>query len=227
MPKVFKGNGHVFVSIYKRNHWEDPEFHSGGGSGGGSNPRYCRKFLKWIAKYIKERKISSILDLGVGDFRVGKHYYKEVTDYYGVDVVDKIPPGFKDVRFLKTDFSTPKNLRSVFQWSGSVDLVILKDVLMHWTDDEIKRFLKTLIKLPWDRCVTTNRWRYVRKPELNGTPRNPRANKYSSSPLPHNHPSLQALGLVPVLYYPSKNSIQVCCCDNPNRRRAHVSPGTT
>jgi SAM-dependent methyltransferase len=215
MPNINqRGNAEVFKDIYANNKWEDPKAGEGGGSGGGSDPTYCKKYLAWLLPYLKTHGIKSVLDLGCGDFRIASHYYKEVEHYYGVDVVTRYPAGLR-FNFKQADFSVPSNLEAIFEWCGPVDLVLVKDVLMHWTDDEIRLFTKTLVKLPWKRLITTNRWKYVRKPELNGTPRNPRGNKFSSSPLPHDHESLVLLPLKPVLYYPSRNSIQVCEAINP------------
>ncbi len=215
MPRIqVKGNADAFKDIYRTNGWEDPNFNSGGGSGGGSDPKYCKKFIKWILDYIKQNDIKSVLDLGCGDFRIASHYYEQVERFWCVDTVCRIPKSVQP-RFRELDFSVPTVVEDIFKWSGSVNLVIIKDVLMHWTDNEITRFLQIFAEMPWNRCVITNRWRYARKPELNGTKRNPTANKYRSSPLPHDHKSLRLLPFTPVLYYPSKNSIQVCECVNP------------
>lgn len=208
-----KSHTKIFRDIYDNNKWGDPEFKKGGGSGAGSHPKYCKKFIDWLLAYIEENKIESILDLGCGDFRIPSYYYKVVDHYYTVDVVKKFPTNLS-FNFMETDFSIPKNLRRIFEWSGPVDLVIIKDVLMHWTDEEIERFLTVFSVRPWKRCIITGRHKYVRSPHLNGSPRNPRGNKYSSSPLPHDHKSLSRLPFEPVLYYPTRSGMQVCECIN-------------
>lgn len=193
-------NGEVFIDIYKNNRWED------GGSGIGSAVTYSRKYLNYVKPLIKGK---NVLDLGCGDFRIGTELYAEAANYVAVDVVSGLFTVPNGVKFVTADFSAQGVIGQVFTAHGPFDVVLLKDVLMHWSDEEIKPFAQELATLPWKTLLVANKYKYVRKPEYNGRPRNPRANKYSMSPLPCDHESLAALQLKPVLYYPSVSCVQL------------------
>lgn len=91
-----------------------------GNSGPGSDPRYCIPYLDFLAKYIRDNKIESVLDLGSGDGRLAS-----VTDwgsavYTGLDIKN----GF-DI----TSCDLP-----------DAELVLIKDVLQHWNNESINEF---------------------------------------------------------------------------------------
>jgi len=194
-------NGEVFIDIYKHNCWED------GGSGIGSAITYCQKYLDYVLPLIENKKV---LDLGCGDFRIGSQLYPTAREYVAVDVFScHFADGTTNLTFVENDFSVPTHISQLFKEHGPFDVVLLKDVLMHWTDEEIIPFAKELAGLSWKTLLVANKYKYVRKPEYNGRPRNPRANKYSMSPLSCEHPCLAPLQLTPVLYYPSKSCVQL------------------
>ena len=193
-------NGKIFLEIYKNNRWED------GGSGIGSAVTYSRKYINYVKPLIQGKKV---LDLGCGDFRIGVELHSVTAKYVAVDVVSGLFTVPKEITFVTADFSAQGVVSQIFLEHGPFDVVLLKDVLMHWSDEEIAPFASELAALPWKTLLVANKYRYVRKPEYNGRPRNPRANKYSMSPLPCDHETLSALELVPVLYYPSKSCVQL------------------
>lgn len=193
-------NGDVFRNIYERNLWED------GGSGAGSALKYSARFLTYTKEVIKGKKV---LDLGSGDFRIGGDLFKHAREYVAVDTVMDRFKYPKRVRAVPADFSQPGVVSSIFSEHGPFDVVILKDVLMHWTDDEIRRFVKEFKSLDWRTVLIANKYKYVRKPEYNGRERNPRANRYSMSPLAHDHKTLLPLKLSVVLYYPSTSCVEL------------------
>jgi SAM-dependent methyltransferase len=197
-------NGKVFLDIYENNRWED------GGSGIGSAVTYSRKYIDYVKPLIQGKKV---LDLGCGDFRIGTELYNVAAEYVAVDVVSGLFTVPEGVKFVTADFSVQGVIGQVFLAHGPFDVVLLKDVLMHWSDEEIVPFATELANLSWKTLLVANKYKYVRKPEYNGRPRNPRANKYSMSPLPCDHETLSALGLTPVLYYPSKSCVQLARAD--------------
>src|SRR5436189_1697748 len=88
VKKVFeKSHKEVFSEIYQKNIWGQDN--SGGFySGTGSDDDYSIPYANTIIKFINENNISSVVDLGCGDFRVGDKINKNTQiKYVGVDVV--------------------------------------------------------------------------------------------------------------------------------------------
>ena len=127
----------VFTHIYKTNHWEH-------GSGGGSLPERTVEYRNYIENFLTEKQIKSVVDLGCGDFQFSKLILWGNTKYTGIDVVESLMKKNND------KFST-KNVKFI---AGDVlncdipecDLLIIKDVFIHWTNDEIKSFFSRSIK---------------------------------------------------------------------------------
>jgi SAM-dependent methyltransferase len=124
-------NKEIFDNIYQKQFW-------GKDSGCGSDPKNAKEWISLINNFIKEKEIKSVLDLGCGDWRIGKELNLDNVNYTGVDVssviINKIKHNEKDnIKFVNHDiesFDIPK-----------VDLVLLKDVLQHLALDSTKKIL--------------------------------------------------------------------------------------
>ena len=124
----------VFSRIYLEDRWT-------GGSGPGSDVTFCRPLVAWLAGYVHENGIRSVVDFGCGDFR----WMPEVLDrtgvgYVGLDVVEGLVERHRIVHqrwsFATLDVSTadPREI-------PAADLYWAKDVLQHWPSDTIVAFL--------------------------------------------------------------------------------------
>src|SRR5436190_8641089 len=85
-----KSHKEVFAEIYKNKTWgnvENTAFYSGTGS----DDDYSLPYAEIIINFINEHKVTSVVDLGCGDFRVGSKINRD-TDilYTGVDVVPEL-----------------------------------------------------------------------------------------------------------------------------------------
>lgn len=107
----------VFKEIYESGSW-------GFGSGPGSDPSKCKKYIKFIEGYIQKNNVRSVADLGCGDGRLAKAINWQGASYKGLDVIKG-----QDIR----TYELPK-----------ADLAILKDVLQHWSNLDILSFRKRL-----------------------------------------------------------------------------------
>jgi hypothetical protein len=57
-------------------------------SGGGSLEEFAAPYTDWLIRFIAERKINTVVDLGCSDFRVGRRICSAVSvNYVGVDIV--------------------------------------------------------------------------------------------------------------------------------------------
>ena len=130
----------VFSEIYEKNLWGGVrgEFYSGSGS----DDVVTRPFAELVRAFIAERGICSVVDLGCGDFRVGRQIVGSALTYVGVDVVDRVVQrnnerfGTGGVSFVKRDITT--------DLLPDAELCIVRQVLQHLPNDGIIRVLDKL-----------------------------------------------------------------------------------
>lgn len=132
----------VFSKIYREKLW-------GSGSkleplsGKGSNADVALPYVNFVQSIISKYKISTVLDVGHGDWVMWRDYKFEDTNYMGVDVAHGLSAqiaksfGTKNRKFLQisADESLP-----------DADLLLCKDVLQHLSLDDINAFLSQLSK---------------------------------------------------------------------------------
>lgn len=76
----------VFTKVYTDGKWGgDPGTFF---SGPGSNEEAARPYADFVTRFIAERGVKSVADLGCGDFRVGRLIATSGVSYTGVDVVE-------------------------------------------------------------------------------------------------------------------------------------------
>ena len=135
----------IFTSIYENKVWGDnnnPDYN--GSSGGGSEVDYNLAYTTFLRKFIVDKKIKVIMDLGCGDFKCGKEIYDGLNiTYFGYDAYDKLVqhnrltfPGYNFI--CKDIYNERENLLPG-------DLCILKDIMQHWSLDCIYIFLDYII----------------------------------------------------------------------------------
>ena len=77
---------HVFTKVYTDGMWGgDPGTFF---SGPGSNEEAARPYAEFVMRFVTERNVTSVVDLGCGDFRVGRLIAASGVSYTGVDVVE-------------------------------------------------------------------------------------------------------------------------------------------
>jgi len=134
-----KTHKEVFAEIYKNKTWGDAE-NTAFYSGTGSDDDYSRPYAEVIIKFIKEHKVSSVVDLGCGDFRVGSKINRD-TDivYTGVDVVPEL------IIHNQKEFGTEKikfkQLNIVKDKLPEGQLCLIRQVLQHLRNDDIQKIL--------------------------------------------------------------------------------------
>lgn len=193
----------VFTNIYDKNIWSN-------GSGTGSKYSYCKRYIENIQKYMEENNIENVVDLGCGDWQFSMHMDWSKVHYVGVDIVQSVideniaqhtsPP---NVVFTCKDISDTSSIE--FLMDKPDQLILIKDVLMHWSDEEIVPWMNWLTSLPNKHIIITNNWKYYRKPENNNNPRSI-DNRYSWAPLDSQKQPLSRYGFEVLFNYRHKQA---------------------
>lgn len=137
----------IFTNIYETKLWgNNGNKHYSGSSGNGSSISYNEKYIKILKKIINDYNISTIVDLGCGDFRIGRLLYDDIDIIYtGYDTYKKV------IDYNITQYAAPKYTfkhLDIYTYKDTIiegDMCILKDIIQHWTEEEIYIFLDYLV----------------------------------------------------------------------------------
>jgi SAM-dependent methyltransferase len=142
------GMEQVFSRIYRENEWI--------GSGPGSSAEATQDYRFFLEKFLRLNRIRTVLDVGCGDWRFSRYVPWEGVQYTGMEVVPDVVEAnrrrFTDdnLRFVCADARTAD--------LPAADLLLMKDVLQHWTNAEVAQFLPTIRRYPFALVTnTTNR----------------------------------------------------------------------
>jgi SAM-dependent methyltransferase len=150
LPRIHRTYGKLsmtetFQKIYRTGAWggNGARFSSGSGSYGPVLEQYCAA----VIEFIRDHQVQSVLDLGCGDFNVGKRIVEATgVTYTGVDVVPELIEHHK---------STVQDPRVSFQCADITtdplpvaDLCLLRQVLQHLSNHEIARVIANLGSFP-------------------------------------------------------------------------------
>ena len=139
----------IFTNIYEHHLWGNSNnTNYNGSSGTGSAIDYNRNtYIPFLKKFITDNNIKTIIDLGCGDFRCGPLIYDDLDILYkGYDTYKKIidynlkQHPFPKYSFTHLDFFNSK------ETILTGELCILKDVIQHWSLENIYTFLDYLIE---------------------------------------------------------------------------------
>ncbi|CAE7612592.1 AGX1 [Symbiodinium sp. CCMP2592] len=197
----------TFTQIYATGAW-------GKGSGAGSLPVHCLKWIEFLRKFIKEHQVKKVVDLGCGDWQFSPYIYHDLgVDYVGYDVVLPVIAENR-ARWTCQGFNFEH-----LEFSSNVDeiqdgeLYILKDVLQHWSSQRIRSFLKKLLAKPSLRfilvcnCAEPEDW--PDEDILDGGWR----------PLSSAKPPLNEFDAQSLLRFPSLPNLKEVCIISPVRKR--------
>jgi hypothetical protein len=139
----------VFTNVYENKCWgDDNNVDYNGSSGPGSDIDYNKdSYIPFLKTFITNNNIKHIVDLGCGDFRCGKLIYDNLDIVYtGYDAYAKLVEynsnqyPLPKYTFIHLDFCNNK------EYISNGDLCILKDVIQHWSLDNIYTFLDYLVE---------------------------------------------------------------------------------
>jgi hypothetical protein len=120
-------------------------------SGPGSTPAYSAPYRGFLASFIAEHQIKSILDLGCGDLEVMSRVAIGRASYLGVDVIaQRIAQNQRKHRKLRFDVGDART------YPINADLLVVKDVLQHWNTAEVTAWLERLQTSAFRFALITN-----------------------------------------------------------------------
>lgn len=134
----------VFREIYETNLWGGKKgFFC---SGPGSEDSISEPYVSFIRKFLLDHghEIHRVVDLGCGDFRVGRRISMNEINYVGIDVVPDL------VGHLQLEFGSEvcefRCLDITSDDLPDADLCLIRQVLQHLSNYEIKRVLENTRK---------------------------------------------------------------------------------
>lgn len=123
--------GDRFLNIYRENEWSN-------GSGPGSFPQFNEPFLEYLENLISATAISSIVDIGCGDFQLWRGFHFRNCNYLGLDVVEQVVAENQKFATESIKFRVmPSDLNEL----PEADLYVIKDVLIHLDNAESQRLI--------------------------------------------------------------------------------------
>lgn len=139
------GNKEIFSHIYAENLWGGGvQWYSGSGS---HDEKITRPYIELLSNLIKNNDISSIVDIGCGDFYIMQQVLQncpEVDHYVGIDVVDGLVArnqekfGTERIQFVALDASDDR------VELPHAELCIVRQVLQHLDNAAISRVVTKL-----------------------------------------------------------------------------------
>jgi SAM-dependent methyltransferase len=127
----------TFSKIYRENLWggDQGEFNSGSGSSG----KVAELYLEYVHRFIRDHEIKTVVDLGCGDFRIGREIAQVCPQYIGVDVVPEMVRQHIDNDANETVSFRCMDITKDMLPHG--DLCLIRQVLQHLSNEEIASVL--------------------------------------------------------------------------------------
>ncbi len=136
MSDIAPSRMEYFCKAYDEHLW-------GQGSGIGSKQEHTVCYRQVLEELLRAHEVRSVLDIGCGDCQCFALIRWGGVQYTGIDIVPGLVAnlnqhwGSANVHFVHGDVLAMQVL-------PPADLLIIKDVMQHWTDEEILGFLPTL-----------------------------------------------------------------------------------
>ena len=134
----------VFSEIYEKNLWGGTKGEPY--SGPGSRYAPAELYVKTVIEFILTNGISTVLDLGCGDFAIGKKIAAVCSNYIGVDIVPKLIE--RNTRLFGSDRIRFACLDITNETLPDAQLCLIRRVLQHLSNEEISNVLAKVQKYP-------------------------------------------------------------------------------
>lgn len=123
----------IFTNIYNKDVW-------GHGSGPGSLPENAALYVSVLNWLIKEYNVTSVLDVGCGNWMFSEMINYQNVDYLGIDIVPNvIEQNIK--KFQRSNLKFELQDCTSYTSEKVFDMVIIKDVLQHLSYENCHKIL--------------------------------------------------------------------------------------
>ena len=145
--KINKDYGHltnenIFLKIYKNKVW-NKKSNLDFDSGPGSHDLYLvEPYVRALIDFFIKNKDLTIVDIGCGDFNVGKQIFKYSRNYIAIDIVQDLID--RNKKKFKADNLIFKKIDVIRQNIPEGECIIIKEVFQHITNKEINSILKKI-----------------------------------------------------------------------------------
>ena len=151
----------VFGEIYDRGLWGRGDSRSPC-SGSGSSLTVSEEYCETVRSFIRKNQIRSVLDIGCGDFEVGRYLRVPGVKYIGVDIVPWLIE--RNKKLYEDEETKFYCLDAIKDPLPDADLCLVRQVLQHLSNSQIMEMLQRLSKFNYiivtehypsniDRCV--------------------------------------------------------------------------
>lgn len=140
-----------FKEVYNNKDWGDKSITSNTQeklyfSGYGSYTIPAEEYINFISNYIKDNSINSVVDIGCGDFNIGKQITTKCPElhYLGIDIFENI------IEYNNKNYSSDKiNFKYIDTTKDMVpsgDLLLIREVLQHLSNSSISKIINLQFK---------------------------------------------------------------------------------
>jgi SAM-dependent methyltransferase len=137
----------TFDHIYKNQLWGSKDGHAFCSGDGSYREDAVSPYAEIVRTFIATHKVRSVLDLGCGDFNVGSRIVSSDIRYTGVDVVPVL------IEYNQSHFGSEsiqfRCLDILQDPLPEADLCLVRQVLQHLSNKQIKAAVSTLSKFPY------------------------------------------------------------------------------
>ncbi len=138
--------GEVFSRIYEQREWGgDNGFYSGSGS---HDLAIVESYVGVVSSFLSGFEVKPVVvDLGSGDFNIGKHFVDFANYYYACDIVvglqefNRHKYNYKNVEFLFVN--------AVDDPLPIGDVIVIRQVLQHLSNSQIMRIIEKCYDFPY------------------------------------------------------------------------------
>jgi len=135
----------VFTHIYENRIWGEGSL-SNPLSGSGSNPDNAKPYVDFVKEITLSYELTSVLDVGHGDWAMWRDYKFDGIKYIGVDVATGIS------RRMTEKYGNKSKIFIQIEKEAKLpdaELLICKDVLQHLSLKDMEPFLSQITKFPY------------------------------------------------------------------------------
>ena len=127
--------------------------------------RNNKKYISILEDIIKDNNIHTICDVGCGDWEFSQHIDFTGKEYLGIDCVPDIIQTNQE-RFSKDNITFQHKVIGDDYIPKGYDLIIIKDVIQHWSDEDIISYFEEILKNN-TYVFCTNGFKFMRDPTKN------------------------------------------------------------